>query len=74
MFHNCVMLGTSHINLPVCILDRATSPVQFNAGISIRLDLDPEKLLQLKNSYAQIKIQSNANARDSTTLTLDQLE
>lgn len=36
--------------------DTATSPICFNTGISIRLDLNPDRLLYLKNPRAELKI------------------
>lgn len=57
------VLNRTFLLIVKLFVDSATSPVQFNAGISIRFDLDAEKLLQLKNSQAEIKIRTAKEAR-----------
>ena len=50
-----------------CVVDTSTSPVSFKPGISIRLDLDADRLLQLKSSCARLKIEAKTvDAQDAT--------
>ncbi|XP_065210076.1 centrosome-associated protein 350-like [Planococcus citri] len=51
--------------------DTATSPVNFPTGISIKFELDPEKLLKLKN-FGEIKIDPLQLEKDEGKIRLPQ--
>lgn len=55
---NFILIVKIHIKFFI-LTDTATSPVHFNTGISIRQELDPEKLLKLKSPCDEMKIDAS---------------